>query len=85
MTEQKCLYCQGRLALRRGNRLQPYGNRWILIENLPAWVCTQCGERYYTPQVHDYVVNLLRCNSSPQRTEVVKVYDAIQVTTEIPV
>jgi YgiT-type zinc finger domain-containing protein len=75
------MYCQGYLELRRVNRLQQYQDRWVIIENLPALVCTQCGERYYTPQTHDFVVALLTGQTAPERTAVVDIYDAAQVTT----
>ena len=79
MDEQHCMYCQGQLELQHVNRLQQYQEQWVIIENLPALVCTQCGEHYYTPQTHDLVVALLTSHARPQRTELVKVYDAAQV------
>mgnify|MGYP003883906653 CR=1 FL=1 len=79
MDEQRCRYCQGRLELWYVNRLQQYQDQWVIIENLPALVCTQCGEHYYTPQTHDLVVALVTGQAHPQRTELVKVYDAAQV------
>jgi YgiT-type zinc finger domain-containing protein len=79
MNEQRCLYCQGQLELRRLNRLQPYQGGWVIIENLPTLICTQCGERYYTPQIHDVVVDLLRGRLLSERTATVKIYDAMQI------
>jgi YgiT-type zinc finger domain-containing protein len=73
------MYCQGHLTLQRVNRLQPYEDRWVIIENLPAWVCVQCGERYFTPQVHDLVVDLIRGQAPPGRRAVVDIYDAEKV------
>lgn len=70
------MYCRGHLTLQRVNRLQLYENRWVIIENLPALVCAQCGERYFTPQVHDLVVDLIRGQTPPERREVVDIYDA---------
>ena len=79
MNEQRCLYCEGHLEMRRVNRLQQYQNHWVIIENLPALVCTQCGERYYTPLVHDLVVELISGKTRPERTEVINIYDAAHV------
>jgi len=81
MNEQRCIYCQGHLELRLVNRLQRYQDRWVMIENLPALVCIQCGEHYYTPQTHDLVVTLITGQPQPERTELVKIYDAAQVTS----
>jgi HTH-type transcriptional regulator/antitoxin MqsA len=78
MSEHECLYCQGKLVLQSVTRIQEYQGRWVVIENLPAWVCQQCGERFYTPQSHDLVVALVTGSATPVRTEVVDVYDAAQ-------
>lgn len=76
MSEQQCRYCRGRLELRRVSRMQEIDGGWIIIENLPAWVCVQCGERYYTPEAHDLVVDLLTEQPTPSRTETIAVYNA---------
>jgi YgiT-type zinc finger domain-containing protein len=79
-----CRYCKGRLEPRRVNRLQEYQSRWILVEDLPSLVCTQCGEQYYTPQVHDFVVTLLQSQPRPVRTGTLNIYDADQVIIDAP-
>jgi HTH-type transcriptional regulator/antitoxin MqsA len=74
MTE--CLYCKGELEERRVSRIQEYEGRWYLIENLPALVCRQCGEVYYTPDTHDRVLDLVKAGTRPTRTETLSVLDA---------
>lgn len=43
----KCLYCQGTMT--RGTA--PYHidreDFHLVLDHLPAWVCTQCGEAYF--------------------------------------
>ncbi len=43
----KCMYCQGEMV--RGSA--PFHidrkNIHISLDNIPAWVCTQCGEVYF--------------------------------------
>jgi hypothetical protein len=60
-------------------RAQQVDGRWVVIENLPALVCTQCGERYYTPDTHDLVLSLAHGQADPIRRESVAVYDAAKV------
>ena len=79
MNDHECLYCDGHLEAQLVTRLQSYQGRWVVIENVPALVCRQCGERFYTPQAHDLVVSLLTGHAAPTRTEVVQVYDARDV------
>ncbi len=76
MTEQSCRYCSGHLEAQSVTRLQKYQGRWILVENVPALVCRQCGEQYFTPDVHDRIVDLITGDTPPARTETVAVYDA---------
>jgi YgiT-type zinc finger domain-containing protein len=79
MDEQRCLYCDGHLEPKLVTRLQRYQEHWVVIENVPALVCPQCGEQYFTPAAHDLVVNILKEHPDPVRTETVNVYDANQV------
>jgi len=76
MGEQNCRYCDGQLEEQRVTRFQKYQDQWILIENVPALVCRQCGEQFFTPAAHDLVVDLISGKSKPVRTETVAVYDA---------
>jgi YgiT-type zinc finger domain-containing protein len=72
----KCLYCKGELEDRRITRVQEYEQHWYIIENLPALVCRQCGETYFTPEAHDRVIDLITGGAQPVRLEAVAVLDA---------
>ena len=74
MTE--CLYCKGKLEEKTVSRVQEYHGQWYLIENVPALVCKQCGETYYTPNVHDLLLELVKAGKQPLRTETLAVLDA---------
>ena len=76
MSEQRCHYCGGHLKEERVTRPQRYQGRWVVIENLPALVCQQCGERFYTPETHDLVLSLVSKSEQPTRREQIDVYDA---------
>jgi hypothetical protein len=56
--------------------MQQYNGRWYIVENLPALVCRQCGETFYTPDAHDRVIELITGDFEPVRTETVAVLDA---------
>jgi YgiT-type zinc finger domain-containing protein len=71
-----CHICHTELEERRVTRVQQYQGHWYIIENLPALVCPQCGETYYTPESHDRVIDLITGNSQPVRIESVVVLDA---------
>ena len=72
----ECLYCKGTLEEKRVSRVQEYHGRWYLIEHVPALVCKQCGETFYTPQTHSLVLRLIREAGEPVRVEPMAVLDA---------
>ena len=72
----RCLHCKGKLEQQSVSRVQAYQGQWYLIENVPALVCQQCGETYFTPETHDLVVDLLTSDIAPIRHETLAVLDA---------
>lgn len=72
----ECLYCKGELEEKLVSRVQEYKGRWFLIENLPALVCRQCGETFFTPKAHSLVLQLVREGTDPVRVETLDVLDA---------
>lgn len=72
----ECLYCKGQLEEKLVSRMQEYRGRWFLIENLPALVCRQCGETFFTPQAHSLVLRLVQEGAEPVRVETLDVLDA---------
>jgi hypothetical protein len=45
---------------------------------VPAKVCKQCGETYFTPAAHDLVLKLVSSDTPPVRVEHLDVLDARQ-------
>lgn len=77
----ECLYCKGHLEEKLVSRVQAYKGRWFLIENLPALVCSQCGETSYTPQAHSSVLRLVRERTAPVCVEKPDVFNARSKTS----
>ncbi len=48
----------------------------MVVENVPAWVCEQCGETYYEPDVVERVQNLIWSGSEPERVIEAPVYSS---------
>lgn len=46
-----CKYCGGHIAARTVDLYRKVEGHSVLIENLPAGVCTACGARFYTTDV----------------------------------
>jgi len=49
---EKCYFCQkGVLEQRKVTVDFRWGDKLFIIENVPAKVCNECGERYYSAKV----------------------------------
>ena len=53
MTGEVCVRCgEGNLEATRGREYFRSGQSLVIIEDVPAWVCTKCGERYHHARVY---------------------------------
>jgi YgiT-type zinc finger domain-containing protein len=56
-----CTYCGGKVTERLVTKDCWWGDGLIaLVEDVPAGVCEQCGERYYRAHVLERIEELLR-------------------------
>jgi YgiT-type zinc finger domain-containing protein len=57
--QMKCLYCQS--EMKKGSvpfHIDRNGVH-VTLDEVPAWVCTQCGEPYFEENEVDYVQSLV--------------------------
>jgi YgiT-type zinc finger domain-containing protein len=50
MIPDKCSLCEGNLHKNKTDFVVKVGNEIISINNVPAYICDNCGEAYYEPQ-----------------------------------
>lgn len=74
-----CPNCRGKLIKKNIRFVEEINGRIIVVENLPALVCEQCDEKFFTPDVLDYIIELTRGQHDAVRTETVPIYDAAEV------
>jgi YgiT-type zinc finger domain-containing protein len=55
-----CLHCQG--ELQRGKTTYAVNRRGyhLIIDDVPAWVCTQCGEPLFDEQQVEAIQQIIR-------------------------
>jgi YgiT-type zinc finger domain-containing protein len=46
-----CVFCGAQVEPKITRVIEEIGNEIIIIENVPAGVCRQCGEKEFTPEV----------------------------------
>jgi len=54
-----------------------YDNDYFFIENVPAEVCVQCGEKTYSPEVTDELIRLAKKELKPVKTIQVPVFEYV--------
>ena len=55
-----CYFCGGQVTAQQVDVMRQWKNRYILIENVPAYVCTQCGEQYYDGVIAEAMDRIMR-------------------------
>lgn len=70
-----CSVCHGELKQQLITYTQFLEGHFVVIENVPAWVCENCGETYLDPDVVDRIHRVLWSGGEPARTIATPVYD----------
>jgi YgiT-type zinc finger domain-containing protein len=71
---ESCEYCGGLIVEKRVTLHRKVQGRYVLIENVPAGVCTQCGTRYYAANVLKTIEESIRGRRQAEREVLVPVY-----------
>lgn len=70
-----CPVCNQPMVARRIRHVHTWQDRVVVFENVPAEVCTQCGEVLFSGPVVDRLNQTLWSMSPATRTMEVPVYD----------
>jgi YgiT-type zinc finger domain-containing protein len=71
----KCVFCGGEVTEKKVTFSYEEGDKHILVENVPAEVCTSCGEKTYSPDVTDDLLRFAHDEFKPVKTIEVPVFD----------
>ena len=71
---ETCEYCGGPIVEKRVTLHRKVKGNYILLENVPAGVCTECGTRYFSANVLKTIEESVRGRKPAQREEVVPIY-----------
>jgi YgiT-type zinc finger domain-containing protein len=63
MTE--CYFCKGRVVQEKVNVDFRWGRKLKVIEDVPAGVCQQCGEKYFQAAVYKAMEKLVVSRAKP--------------------
>lgn len=71
---ERCEYCHGVIVEKRVDLLRKVGKKHVLMENVPAGVCTECGARYYAANVLKTLEETIRRQRKADREITMPVY-----------
>ncbi|OIO72676.1 MAG: hypothetical protein AUJ85_09670 [Elusimicrobia bacterium CG1_02_37_114] len=71
----KCDLCGGKVIEKKVSYILFYEGHWVIVENVPASVCQQCGERLFAPKVVEELQNTIWSKQSPVKKIETPVFD----------
>lgn len=72
--DEYCEYCHGTIIEKTVALSRKVKGKHVILENVPAGVCKECGTRYYAANVLKTVEATLRGRGSKVRKELVSVF-----------
>jgi YgiT-type zinc finger domain-containing protein len=72
--KETCEYCGGPIVERRVTLHHKVRDGYVLIENVPAGVCRECGTRYYAANVLKTIQESIRGRRKAEREVCMPVY-----------
>ena len=70
----RCCFCQGTVQKKKIRHVHQWSEHVYIFEDVPAEVCSQCGEIYFAPHVLDMMDEIATHETEPQHTIAVPVY-----------
>lgn len=61
----RCDLCGGKVEEELISYTLFYEGHWIVVENVPAKVCQQCGEKLFAPDTVDRLQNIIWSKQKP--------------------
>jgi YgiT-type zinc finger domain-containing protein len=71
----RCVICGGNVVSKTVTFVYEHDERLLVIKNVPANVCTQCGEKTYTPETTDQIMRFAHQHFKPVKRVEVPVFD----------
>jgi len=65
-----CFLCKGNMEDRQVTHTVDFGNCIIIVKNVPAKVCSQCGEVWYSGAVSKQIENIVHVVTKTAITEI---------------
>lgn len=72
--DERCEYCGGQIMEKRVDLPRKVAKKYVLVENVPAGVCAECGTRYYAANVLKTIEEIVRRRRKAAKEVIMPVY-----------
>ena len=82
---EQCYFCKGWLLKKHITHIYQWGEKILLFEHVPAEVCKQCGETYFSPDVLETMDKIATSGAEPKTMVSIPVFsmsEAVQGGTK---
>ena len=76
-----CYFCKGKVVEKKIRHVHHWGNELIIFDDVPAEVCQQCGEVYFSPEVLERMDNAVLAAIKPKRVVCIPVFSLPEAAT----
>lgn len=63
-----CEFCEGKVEHRLIRAKFHFKGRTVYVDNVPAWVCSRCGEQYFDAPVYKRLEEIARHHNRIEKT-----------------
>ena len=70
----RCYFCKGKVESTSLCHVHQWGERVFMFKNVPADVCTECGETYFGPEALEQMDRIVADQPEPEEVVEVPVY-----------
>ena len=78
---KRCYFCKGGIVEQRERVDFRWGDELVVIEDVPAEVCQQCGEKYFSPEVYKAMEHLAKTKEKPIKHVAIDVFRFVEPAT----
>lgn len=71
---KQCPFCKGVIKSKRIEHIHRWKGSLYILRNVPAQVCTQCGEVFFTPKALKAMDSVVTGKEKPEEHRSVPVY-----------
>ncbi len=69
------VFCGGKIISKKVTFIYEHGEQLLVIKDVPAKVCTVCGEKTYSPENTDEIMNFAKQRFEPVTRIEIPIFD----------